>query len=196
MKKRSKKVRIFSALEVANICGVVNQTAINWIKNGYLKSFTTPGGQYRIYAEDLYDFLTSRGMKVPEDLENLVDETRRGKTILVMSDDKKQSNAIKSGLEKVNDGLVIQQAFDGFEAGSMLMEQSPGIVLLDLDASGFNGEEMLGSIKKALGNEKTKILAFGTNVDEKKEKTALQNGAQKVISKPLDYQMVFDLLKE
>ena len=65
MAKNGKKVRIFSALEVANICGVVNQTAINWIKNNHLKAFTTPGGQYRIYAEDLLEFLESRGMRVP-----------------------------------------------------------------------------------------------------------------------------------
>ena len=56
MAKSIKKIRIFSALEVANLCGVVNQTAINWIRNGYLKAFTTPGGQYRIYAEDLMAF--------------------------------------------------------------------------------------------------------------------------------------------
>ena len=42
MGKKGKKLKIFSALEVANLCGVVNQTAINWIKNGYLKAFTTP----------------------------------------------------------------------------------------------------------------------------------------------------------
>ena len=41
MAKGGRRVRIFSALEVANICGVVNQTAINWIRNGHLKAFTT-----------------------------------------------------------------------------------------------------------------------------------------------------------
>ena len=71
MAKNEKKVRIFSALEVANICGVVNQTAINWIKSNYLKAFMTPGGQYRVYSEDLYQFLKSRGMRVPEELEQL-----------------------------------------------------------------------------------------------------------------------------
>ncbi|HUW42488.1 MAG TPA: helix-turn-helix domain-containing protein, partial [Rectinemataceae bacterium] len=69
MSKSAKKVRIFSALEVANLCGVVNQTAINWIRNGYLKAFTTPGGQYRIYAEDLTEFLDSRGMRIPPELD-------------------------------------------------------------------------------------------------------------------------------
>ena len=57
MNKDSNKTIVYSALEVANICGVVNQTAINWIRNGYLKAFSTPGGQYRIYLDDLVDFI-------------------------------------------------------------------------------------------------------------------------------------------
>ena len=64
MGKKEKKVRIFSALEVADICGVVNQTAINWIKNGFLKAFMTPGGQYRVYAEDLFTFFSFFAMSV------------------------------------------------------------------------------------------------------------------------------------
>ena len=56
MKKNNEKPQIYSALEVANICGVVNQTAINWIKANYLKAFKTPGGQYRVYPEDLVNF--------------------------------------------------------------------------------------------------------------------------------------------
>ena len=41
MVKKRKRIKIYSALEVANICGVVNQTAINWIKNGSLKAVST-----------------------------------------------------------------------------------------------------------------------------------------------------------
>jgi len=63
MAKTPRKIRIFSALEVANLCGVVNQTTINWIRNGYLKAFMTPGGQYRIYLEDLVSFLRQRNMR-------------------------------------------------------------------------------------------------------------------------------------
>ena len=47
-----RRVKMYSALEVANMCGVVNQTAINWIRNGYLKAFNTPGGQYRVIIDD------------------------------------------------------------------------------------------------------------------------------------------------
>ena len=41
MSKDINKTIVYSALEVANICGVVNQTAINWIRNGYLTAFST-----------------------------------------------------------------------------------------------------------------------------------------------------------
>ena len=53
MSKDSSRTIVYSALEVANICGVVNQTAINWIRNGYLKAFSTPGGQYRVYLDEI-----------------------------------------------------------------------------------------------------------------------------------------------
>ena len=85
MANQGKKVRIFSALEVANICGVVNQTAINWIKNGHLKAFTTPGGQYRVYAEDLHEFLSSRGMRVPDEIEEIAGSGER--SILIVEDE-------------------------------------------------------------------------------------------------------------
>ena len=67
MTKKNKPV-VFSALEVANICGVVNQTAINWINTGHLKAFKTPGGQYRVYPADLISFMRDRKMKIPKEL--------------------------------------------------------------------------------------------------------------------------------
>ncbi len=73
MTKRFKKKRMFSALEVANICGVVNQTAINWIKNGHINAFTTPGSQYRVYPEDFKAFLEERNMKVPAEIDEAIE---------------------------------------------------------------------------------------------------------------------------
>ena len=70
MDKKIEKPVIYSALEVANICGVVNQTAINWINNGYLTAFKTPGGQYRVYPDDLVNFMSSRNMHIPMKLLN------------------------------------------------------------------------------------------------------------------------------
>ena len=100
MGKKEKKVRIFSALEVADICGVVNQTAINWIKNGFLKAFMTPGGQYRVYAEDLLTFLTSRGMRVPLELSEGTAAGPDWKRILIVDDDENINTLLKRFLTR------------------------------------------------------------------------------------------------
>lgn len=94
MAKSSKRVRIYSALEVANLCGVVNQTAINWIRNGYLKAFTTPGGQYRVYAEDLLAFLDERGMRVPPGLSGAEDLPGPDWDALLIVDDDRALNEL------------------------------------------------------------------------------------------------------
>ena len=88
MAKTTRKVRIFSALEVANLCGVVNQTAINWIRNGHLKAFTTPGGQYRVYAEDLRAFLEERGMRIPAELNGKSPENADWSSLVIIDDDR------------------------------------------------------------------------------------------------------------
>ena len=101
MAKKEKKVRIFSALEVADICGVVNQTAINWIKNGFLKAFMTPGGQYRVYAEDLLAFLSSRGMRIPDELSESSEEGPDWNKILIVDDDQNINTLLKRYLTRL-----------------------------------------------------------------------------------------------
>ena len=97
MASKSKKSKVFSALEVANICGVVNQTAINWIKAGHLKAYTTPGGQFRVTPEDLAEFLKSRGSEIPEVLVEALNEVKSPKTksMIIVDDDKGLNSVIK-----------------------------------------------------------------------------------------------------
>jgi len=146
MSKGGRRVRIFSALEVANICGVVNQTAINWIRNGHLKAFTTPGGQYRIYAKDLAAFLDKRGMGAS------------GEVLSVMMENANWSNILITARPEVNDSLkasmgellpehAISQAYDLFEAGRKSIEEKPGFLLLDTDIPGLNVSKFIVTLK-------------------------------------------------
>src|SRR5215510_7260636 len=108
-----RRVRIFSALEVANICGVVNQTAINWIRSGHIKAFTTPGGQYRIYAKDLAAFLDKRGMAVSgEELKVMMGNANWSKFLIAA--EQSVSGSLKAGIENLFPEYAIIQAFDWF----------------------------------------------------------------------------------
>jgi excisionase family DNA binding protein len=124
-------------LEVANICGVVNQTAINWIRNGHLKAFTTPGGQYRIYAKDLAAFLDKRGMSASgEVLQVIIENANWG--VLLVAATQSVNDSLKDELGSRFPEYRIIQAFDWFEIGRKMAEEKPGFILLDEDLSGVD----------------------------------------------------------
>jgi excisionase family DNA binding protein len=188
MAKNVKKIRIFSALEVANLCGVVNQTAINWIRNGYLKAFTTPGGQYRIYAEDLMGFLEKRGMRVPQELEDHFKDDVDWASLLIVDDDVELNDIIKRYFEKRLESIRICQAHDGFEAGRLISEKRPGFVILDIDLPGLNGHAVCRKIKEDPVLGKPFVISI-TGLDRPEEREAiLADGADAFFPKPLDFE--------
>ncbi len=196
MAKTDKKIRIFSALEVANICGVVNQTAINWIKNGYLKAFTTPGGQYRVYSEDLVDFLSSRGMRMPEELIKLMEQRKEITSIAVIDDDKEFNDLLFQFLTKKYKDYTILQASDGFEAGKLIAEEKPGLLFLDIDLPGVDGYKLCENIKQdsSLGNPI--VIAITALDDAEVEEKILEKGADVFLKKPLKLEKLPTVISE
>lgn len=193
MARQAKKVRIFSALEVANICGVVNQTAINWIKNGHLKAFTTPGGQYRIYAEDLLDFLSSRGMRVPSEVEEIAN--REKKQILIVDDDENLNNMLKALFTQRLPEFEVIQAFDGFEAGKRLAENSPTIIVLDMNLPGVDGHRLIRSIKEDESLSGARIISIsGIDGEIADREKIIAEGADVFLEKPVDNEFLVNLV--
>ena len=159
MEKKRKRIKIYSALEVANICGVVNQTAINWIKNGSLKAFTTPGGQYRVYAEHLVDFLKERGMKVPaEVLESLNDGFVNEKKILIISPDRVAIKELRDSLAGSLPGYSFISAATSFDAGRLLMAEKPEIIILSESFRELTVENLYDTISSRRDYEKPAII--------------------------------------
>lgn len=187
MARTDKKIRIFSALEVANICGVVNQTAINWIKNGYLKAFTTPGGQYRVYAEDLISFLSGRGMRLPVELQKMMEEIQSLRTILIVDDDQALNDSLKKGLEMMDPDLTILQATDGFEAGRVSVESKPNLIILDIDLPGVDGFKLCKTFKADEKLANPIIIAISGMGLEDTESKAMEAGADAFMAKPINF---------
>ncbi|HUW33675.1 MAG TPA: response regulator [Planctomycetota bacterium] len=196
MGKAPRKVRIFSALEVANLCGVVNQTAINWIRNGYLKAFMTPGGQYRVYIEDLVAFLEKRGMRVPAELEKIGKSELDWSCLAIIDDDKVLNDLIRRYFEKKETAFTILQAFDGFEAGAMLSEKHPGFVILDIDLPGLDGFHICRKIKNEPSFGKPFVITITGLGSPEIGKQALDAGSDAFMPKPLDFEQLGSLVAE
>lgn len=190
MSKEKNRARVYSALEVANICGVVNQTAINWIRKGHLKAFKTPGGQYRVYSEDLLVFMKSRNMRIPQELE------QGAHTLLIVDDDKGLNNVLAKYIEKKYDGFEIFQAFDGFEAGTLLAEKKPDIIFLDLNLPGIDGFSLCSKVKESDSFGKPVVFVMTSLSDDESEKRVRAMGIEEFFRKPLTLPEVADAVKE
>jgi two-component system OmpR family response regulator len=196
MSKKSKKVRIFSALEVAKLCGVVNQTSINWIRNGYLKAFTTPGGQYRVYLEDLLDFLKSRGIRIPAELNADITSDTDWQSIMVIDDDVELNNLMTRYLTKILPGYQVFQAFDGFAAGTLISDKHPGFIVLDIDLPGVNGHKLCNTIKSNPSFGKPFVIAVTGLSDKETEEKILAEGADAFFAKPLDLETISQAIND
>lgn len=196
MAKAPRKIRIFSALEVANLCGVVNQTAINWIRNGYLKAFMTPGGQYRIYLEDLVAFLEQRNMRIPAELSAEARSDVDWSRLAIIDDDAELNDVVKKFIERGPFQFTILQAFDGFAAGALLSEKRPGFVILDIDLPGLDGNQICRKIKSDPAFGKPFVITV-TGLDSEDIKArALEAGADAFLPKPLDFDALGSILAD
>lgn len=179
---------VFSALEVAKLCGVVNQTAINWIKGNHLKAYQTPGGQFRVYPEDLYDFMMSRNMRIPEELEELCkpeDSEGCPLKILFVDDDEAFNSVSVKLLAKHFPEAQIFQAFDGFEAGAKMVEKQPNCLILDIGLPGIDGLRLCSRIRESDAFGKPEIIVVTGLEDDDTEKKCRDLGVRYYFKKPL-----------
>lgn len=187
MPKDAYKTIVYSALEVANICGVVNQTAINWIRNGYLAAFSTPGGQYRIYLDDLVNFMTDRNMRIPKDLSDAHEKGSAPKnTMLIVDDDKGLNSVLAKYMIKEFEGIVVYQAYDGFEAGALLAEKKPRCVVLDLNLPGVDGFNLCQKIRTSEEFASPIVFVITALQDDDVEERIKKLGADEFFHKPIN----------
>lgn len=185
--KSLSKPKVYSALEVANICGVVNQTAINWIRSGHLKAFKTPGGQFRVYPEDLRIFMEGRKMRVPESiLEACAAEQADKKSVLIVDDDRAFNDVTAKYIKKNIEDIEIFQAFDGFEAGTELVQHKPKYVVLDLDLPGVDGFGVCSKIQTFDESFRPKVIVVTAMQDKESEDRCNELGVSLYIRKPVN----------
>ena len=194
MPKIGRKVKIFSALEVANICGVVNQTAINWIKNGYLKAFTTPGGQYRIYAKDLAAFLDNRGMGDSGEALQVILERANWSSFLVACADAALNNRLQEEIFRALPEFTMLQAYDAFEVGLRLAGEKPGFILLDRNLPGVDHDQLLRNLKgdPAFGKPYVFVMSDGPKSLDNWESGA---SPDLILSKPPNVEYLVENIK-
>ncbi|MFB9885146.1 response regulator [Balneatrix alpica] len=180
-------MRNFSTGEIAKLCDVNLRTVIRWIDRGVLKGFKLPGrGNNRVKEEDLVAFLQEQGMPIPA----LLQPTVVNKRILIVDDELPLARALQRLLR--NAGYQTEIATDGFQAGSQIASYEPALMTLDLSMPGINGFEVLEFVRAQY--PKIRVLVISA-LDERRLENALSAGADAVLSKPFENNILLEQIE-
>ena len=171
----------------------------SFFKGLYFQSINPEKYQWNAFvynSEDLVEFLHSRGMRMPDELQRILENQLEVDTILIVDDDRDLNNLVHQYLSRKYPDYEILQALDGFEAGRMLAESKPGVVVLDINLPGVDGHKLARSIKEGSGVTKPIIVAVSGLDDPAEHEAILDEGADAFIAKPLELDKLYEKIEQ
>jgi len=176
---------VFTTGEAAKICKVSQQTIIRCFDNGQLKGFRVPGSRFRrIPREMLYKFMKDNG--IPTDA---LESGRR--KVLLVDDDTELVEIMTKFLEE--DGrFEVKIATTGFDAGMLVKEYRPDIIVLDVMLPDINGKEVCQRVRADNTMEDVRILCISGMIEEDKIQDLRLSGADDFMNKPFDAEMLIE----
>ncbi len=179
------KNRVFTTGEVATICGVSADTVSRWFDLGQIDGYRLgPGGDRRIPYESLRKFMLSHGIP----LERLEEGERR---VLVVDDDPFYLDIIPTALSREGDMLVLT-ASTGFDAGAMVVEHNPQLVILDIHLSDMDGRMVCERIKSRAETRNTRILGISGFIEDEETRQLADYGFDDFLKKPFKIEELKD----
>jgi excisionase family DNA binding protein len=158
---------------------------LKWIKSGKLRAFSTPGGHYRIAAEDFRAFLEQYDIPVDE---AYFRGEKKERSILVVDDEADIREIVRRILQEIDPGLKIEEAQDGYEAGIKIGNLSPDLVIMDVMMPRVDGISLCKSIRENPETRLIKVLAITAFPEQDNIKKMYDAGADLCLIKPLQFE--------
>ncbi|MDR2756542.1 MAG: response regulator [Planctomycetaceae bacterium] len=176
---------VFTTGEAAKICKVSQQTIIRCFDSGQLKGFRVPGSRFRrIPRDQLFAFMRDNGIPT--------DALESGKRkILVVDDDRELVELICDVLER--DGrFETKSVNNGFDAGMMVKEYRPDLIVLDVMLPDINGKEVCVRVRSDDSLEEVKIICISGMVEDEKILELKMAGANDFLQKPFETEKLIE----
>jgi len=170
---------VFTTGEAAKICKVSQQTIIRCFDSGQLKGFRVPGSRFRRIPRDvLFKFMKDNGIPT--------DALESGKRkALIVDDDEELVELIRDVLNA--DGrFEVRAANNGFDAGMMVKEYRPDIIVLDVMLPDINGKEVCQRVRTDSSLDDVQIICISGMVEKDKIDDLKQSGANEFLQKPFE----------
>ena len=154
-----------------------------WIQQGKLAAFRTPGGHFRILADEVERFQKTHGFAG-------AGEPPR---VLVVDDQSEAAEALVASLRAYDPRARMETAANGFEGLLKIGTFRPDVLLLDLGMPGMDGFEICRQIKRDPLIRDTKVVVMTARPLDA-EPRAMEAGADGILFKPLEPAAVHRLL--
>jgi len=169
--------KVFTSGEVAAICGVSPDTVSRWFDLGQIEGYRLgPGGDRRIPYESLKKFMISHGIP----LDRFEEGEQR---ILVVDDDPHYIEIIPTVLSRSGEYNVIS-ASTGFDAGALVVEHNPNLIILDIHLSDMDGRTVCKRVKERPETKNSRILAISGFIDDEEAARLTDYGFDGYLKKP------------
>ena len=176
---------VFTTGEAAKICKVSQQTIIRCFDNGQLKGFRVPGSRFRrIPREMLYKFMKDNGIPT--------DALESGKRKVLLVDDDVELVEVMTKFLEEDGRFDVKIATTGFDAGMLVKEYRPDMLVLDVMLPDINGKEVCQRVRADNTMEDVRILCISGMIEEDKIQDLRLAGADDFMHKPFDAEMLID----
>ena len=180
---------VFTTGEAAKICKVSQQTIIRCFDSGQLKGFRVPGSRFRRIPRDLlFSFMKENG--IPTDA--LESGKRR---VLVVDDDEELVELLSDVFEK-DRRFEVRTTNNGFDAGMLVKEFRPDIVVLDVMLPDINGKEVCQRVRSDTRLDDVKIICISGMVEQDKVADLKEAGANDFMQKPFAVEKLLERVCE
>jgi excisionase family DNA binding protein len=176
---------VFTTGEAAKICKVSQQTIIRCFDNGQLKGFRVPGSRFRrIPREALYKFMKDNSIPT--------DALESGKRKVLLVDDDAELVELMTKVLEEDGRFEVRVASNGFDAGMMVKEYRPDLIVLDVMLPDINGKEVCHRVRADSTLEDVRILCISGLIEEDKVHELKLSGADDFLHKPFDIEELID----
>lgn len=168
---------VLTTFETAALCHVNPLSVRNWIDQGKLPAYRTPGGHRRVLREDLEGFLRQHG--IPLD----VSSTPR---ILIVDDEKAIVGLVERSVLEALPTAQVESASNGFDAGQKIHTFRPDLIVLDLKMPGLDGFQVCSDLKSDEQTRHIQVVAITGYYTQENVDRILACGASHCLKKPID----------
>ncbi len=176
------KRKSLTTREVASYFSVTSAAVAKWIRADLLKAYRTPGGHYRVDAEEFDRFLREHDIPYSEEPAR----TSFSRRVLIADDEVTMVMAVSEALKAEIEGVEIETAQDGYEACLKAGAFRPQVVVLDLLMPNMNGFEACQALKRAEWSRLTKVVVITGYPEDGNLERIVECGADCCLVKPFD----------